>query len=391
MSQSLALTHARLVTPFRVAEDHTVVIQDGRIARVGAAKDIAVPAGVPTEDMSGLTVAPGFVDVHVHGGAGRDFVDPEPDALEEACRFHARHGTTSLLATLAITEADEFLRRIERLAQACGRGAGQGVLRGIHLEGPFVNPDISGALNPDCVWPASVENWARLNRVAGGALRLMTIAPELPGALEVMRLAASSGVVLAIAHSRAPYEQIEEAIDNGLTQVTHIFNAMDPMHHRRPGVVVAALLRQELKVHLIADGLHVHPAVMRLLLNVKGPSGILLITDAVRASGMPDGEYEFTGRPVRVSKGLVTLHDGTMAGSAVTMERAVRVMLEQVGAPITDAVRMASLNAARVLGIDSTKGSITVGKDADLVVLDGECNVRMTLLGGDVLYRGDGV
>ena len=220
-----------------------------------------------------------------------------------------------------------------------------------------------------------------------GTLKVMTIAPELPGALDVMRRAARHGVVLALAHSRAPYEQIEEAIDNGLTQVTHIFNAMDPMHHRRPGVVTGALLCNELKVHLIADGMHVHPAVMRLLLKIKGPAGIVLISDAVRGSGMPDGEYEFTGRRVCVADGRVTLPDGTLAGSSLTMEQAVRVMVELVGAPITDAMRMASLNGARVLGVDDRKGVVAVGRDADLVVFDDRFQVRMTIMAGRILHR----
>jgi len=387
MSRHFALTHCGLVTPFRVAEDHTVIVREGRIARVGPSSQVRVPTEAECHDLSGMTVAPGFVDVHVHGGAGHDFVDASEEAIEEVCRFHARHGTTSLLATLAITEEAEFLRRIGRLARACRAAKGRGVLRGIHLEGPFVNPKISGALNPDYVWDATRANWDKLLRAAGDALKLMTIAPELPGAFDVMRRAAHFGVVLALAHSKARYEQIEEAIDNGLTQVTHIFNAMDPMHHRRPGVVVGAFLCNELKVHLIADGLHVHPAVMRLLLKIKGASGILLITDAVRASGMADGEYEFTGRRVYVRDGRVTLPDGTLAGSSLTMERAVQIMIEDVGAPLTDAIRMASLNGARVLGLDRTKGTLAVGKDADLVVLDNRYNVRMTFVNGDVVYH----
>ena len=385
--KSLALTHARVVTPFRIADDHTVVVEDGKITRVGASSEIEVPSHVPVEDLSGLILAPGFVDLHVHGGAGRDFVDPEPEAVDEICRHHARHGTTSLLATLALTEPEEFLRRVGRLAQACRRGAGGGVLRGLHLEGPFVNPEISGALDPRYVWTASPSSWDKLSNVAGGALKLMTIAPELPGALDVMRAAAQQGIVLAIAHSRAPYEQIEEAIDNGLTQVTHMFNAMDPMHHRRPGVVVGALLCPELKVHLIADGQHVHPAVMRLLVKAKGAAGIVLITDAVRASGMPDGDYDFTGRSVRVDRGRVTLPDGTLAGSTLTMEYAVRVMVDEVGVPLTDAVRMASLNGARVLDTDRTRGVVAVGKDADLVVLGDRYDVRMTIVAGSIVYR----
>ncbi len=389
MTAPVALTHARLVTPFRIAEDHTLVMADGKIVRVGAASSVKIPSRARVVRADGLTVAPGFVDVHVHGGAGRDFVDDDPAAVEEACLFHAAHGTTSLLATLAVTEREEFLRRVQRVAEARAAGAGRGILKGLHLEGPFVNPAISGALNADFVWEPSPANWRALYARAGDALRMMTLAPELPGALDVMRAAAGAGVVLALAHSKAPYEQIEEAIDNGLTQVTHIFNAMDPMHHRRPGVVTGALLCNELKVHLIADGVHVHPAVMRLLLKIKGPSGILLITDAVRASGMPDGEYAFTGKTVRVEQGEARLPNGALAGSTATMERCVRVMVEQAGAGLADAVRMATLNPARVLGFERRKGVLAVGMDADVVVFDDDFNVRMTFVAGEEVYRAE--
>jgi N-acetylglucosamine-6-phosphate deacetylase len=218
----------------------------------------------------------------------------------------------------------------------------------------------------------------------------MTIAPELPGALEVMRMAAHDGVILSIGHSEAQYEDIETAIDNGLSQVTHIFNAMHPLHHRNPGVLTGALLKRELKVQLIGDGVHVHPAVTRLLYQLKGAEGILLVTDAISATGRPDGKYALAGREITCRNGQAYLRDGTLAGSTVTMERAVGTLVRNVGIPVAEAVRMASLNPARVLGLDHRKGVLAVGKDADCVILNDDYTVDMTIIGGEVVYRKNG-
>jgi N-acetylglucosamine-6-phosphate deacetylase len=213
---------------------------------------------------------------------------------------------------------------------------------------------------------------------------MMTIAPELEGSAEVMQRAAQDGVVLAIAHSEARYEDIEIAIDNGLSQVTHIFNSMHPVHHRTPGVLSGALLKRELKVHLIADGIHVHPAVIQLLYKLKGPEGIILITDAISATSMEDGVFDMGGKKITVREGTAHLDDNTLAGSTITLEKAVKVMVEKVGVPVTEAVRMVSLNPARVLGLDRRKGILAVGKDADMVVLDNDYEVQMTIIGGQV-------
>jgi N-acetylglucosamine-6-phosphate deacetylase len=220
-----------------------------------------------------------------------------------------------------------------------------------------------------------------------GKIKLMTIAPELPGAIEVMQEAAKVGVVLSIGHSTASYDEVEIAIDNGAAHVTHMFNAMEPFHHRHPGVILGALLHNELKIELIADTLHVHPAVMELLLKLKGASGIILVSDSIRAGGMHEGEYEFADQKIYMKGKKAFLSDGTLAGSTLTLNMAVKNMVETAGAKITEALRMASLNGVKVLNLDHKKGILAVGKDADIIVLDDKYEVNMTILGGKVVYH----
>jgi N-acetylglucosamine-6-phosphate deacetylase len=242
-------------------------------------------------------------------------------------------------------------------------------------------------MNGNYLWKPSVESWNKMWEASRGLIRIMTIAPELPGAMEVIRAAAKQGVILSIGHSMATYDELENAIDNGVAHVTHMFNAMEPFHHRHPGIILGALLHNELKIELIADTLHVHPAVMEFLLKLKGASGIILVSDSIRAGGMHEGEYEFADQKIYMKGKRAYLPDGTLAGSTLTLNMAVKNMVETAGAKITEAVRMASLNGAKVLSLESRKGIIAVGKDADLVVMDDKYEIQMTVLGGKIVFQ----
>ncbi|MGE5847362.1 MAG: N-acetylglucosamine-6-phosphate deacetylase, partial [Ignavibacteria bacterium] len=220
-------------------------------------------------------------------------------------------------------------------------------------------------------------------------IRIMTIAPEIPGAVRVMQEAAKRGVVLSIGHSTASYDEVEDAIDNGAAHVTHIFNAMQPFHHRTPGIILGSLLHNELKIELIADTLHVHPAVMQLLLKLKGANGIVLVSDSIRAGGMHEGEYEFADQKIYLKGKKAFLKDGTLAGSTLTLNLAVKNMIEEAGAKITEAVRMASLNGLKVLGLSHKKGILAAGKDADIVVFNENYEVQLTILNGKIVYNKD--
>ncbi|NUN08585.1 MAG: N-acetylglucosamine-6-phosphate deacetylase [Ignavibacteriaceae bacterium] len=382
----LALIGGKIVTPFRVVKNGTIVIEDGMISELGKISDVSIPDGCRLIDVSGRTVSPGFVDLLVHGGGGFGFADENPESIARASEYFVRNGSTTLLASLFAKPQEELLADLKRVADFIDAHPDSNVY-GIHMEGPFLNPALKGAMNEDYLWKPTVEGWDMLWEASRGKIRIMTIAPELPGSIDVMRAAARKGVVLSIGHSMATYDEIELAIDNGAAHVTHIFNAMRPFHHRNPGVILGSLLRNELKIELIADTLHVHPAVMELLLKLKGANGIILITDSIRAGGMHEGEYEFADQKVFMKEQKAYLADGTLAGSTLTLNKAVKNMIQTANAKETDAFRMASLNGAKVLNIENRKGILAAGKDADLIVLNDDYEVEMTIIKGKIAYE----
>lgn len=382
------------ITPYRQEPEAAMVVENGKITQFGPHSDVEPPAGALRVDLGGRYMLPGFIDCHVHGGMGEDFSTADHAGIEKIERFYAARGTTSLLATVYPQPEKPFFETLDRLVSACWASRPSRILEGIHLEGPFMNPTMHGAIRSDYMWKPSLKDWQRIYEHGGESIRAMTISPEMPGSLEVTRDAAMRGIHLAIGHSEASYEQVSEAIDNGLEGVTHIFNAMKPMHHRKPGVLVGTLLRDELFVEVIADAVHVHPAVLQLLLKIKTHDKIILVTDAISAAGMPDGQYEFSGQAVVVSKGRAYLTDpksptgrsDTLAGSTLTMDQAVWTMVRQAGATLPQAAQMASLNAARILRMKHCRGILAVGKDADMVIMDKDLRVEATIKAGRVLY-----
>lgn len=387
---NFAVTNIDIVTPFRLIEAGTIVVEGRKIVAIGSAKEVDVPGKHRVFDCPGMILTPGFVDLLVHGGGGYGFADMSLEAVRHISEFYFSHGTTGMLAALYSKPEKDMVADVKRIAEFCQNSKSSNIW-GIHLEGPFINKSFHGAMKADYLWPPSVSGWEKLYDASHGFVRLMTIAPELPNVEDVMRAAAKNGVVLSIGHSSATYQEVLKAIDNGAAHVTHMFNAMKPFHHRDPGVVLAALLHNELKLELIADGIHVHPAVMKLIYRIKGEGGILLITDAIRASGMPDGDYTFMDQVIRVKGKKAFLSDGTLAGSTLTMEEAVKNMVQLVDVPLTDAVRMASLNGAKVLGLEHKKGILAVGKDADLVVMNRSFEVQMTICEGVIQFTSDGM
>ena len=382
---SYAVRNVKIVTPFRIIENGSVIVSGKKISALGSIEDVEIPSSMKSYDMHGMILTPGFIDVLVHGGGGAGFADDNEDSIRTVSDFFFEHGTTGLLASLYSKPLKLLVKDVARIAKYVETHNDTNV-KGIHMEGPFINPEMKGAMKEEYLWKPDVERWHQLYAASKGYIKLMTIAPELPDCHSVMRAAANDGVVLSVGHSMALFHEIEAAIDNGAAHVTHMFNAMQPFHHREPGVIVGGLLRNELKLELIADGIHVHPAVMKLMYNIKGDGGIVLITDAIRASGMPDGDYTFMDQKIKVKDKKAFLEDGTLAGSTLTMERAVKNMVELVGVPLTDAVRMASLNGAKVLGLESRKGILAVGKDADFVLLDNNFDVHLTIYEGNVKY-----
>jgi N-acetylglucosamine-6-phosphate deacetylase len=377
---ALTLRGGQVVTPAGVVEGD-VVVRDGRIAAVGP----AAAAGEVVE-LGGRWVLPGFIDVHVHGGGGAQCNTRDPDEIRRVAAFHARHGTTALLATTVAAPVDDLLEALRAIEAArSDPRSGEAEVLGAHLEGPFLNPSWPGAMEGEVFLAPDVDVLLRL--LAGGRVLAMSLAPELAGALPVIERASAEGVRISLGHTDATYAQARAAVQAGARSVTHAFNAMRPLHHREPGMVGAALDLDELTCEVICDGVHVDPVAVRLLVERKGAKGTMLVTDAIEATGLPDGEYRLGDRRVTVRDGRATLpgHD-TIAGSTLTMDRALRNTIAFTGASIPDAAAMAATTPAQLLGIADRKGSIVEGLDADLVILE----PRELALAG-VLARGEWV
>lgn len=364
------LTNARIVLPGGVGTG-TLHVDGGRLA--------APPAGPgETVDLGGRHVVPGFVDMHVHGGAGASYQTGRPEEAEKAARFHLAHGTTTTAASLVTGTPDELADAVTALADL----AADGLIAGVHLEGPYLARDRCGAHDPDLLRHPDRAEFARLVRLGRGRLRMITLAPELPGALDLVRDAVDAGVLAAVGHTDAPGAVARAAFDAGATVATHLFNAMRPLHHREGGPVAAALNDPRVTAELINDGVHVEGAVGRLAFRAA-PGRVALITDAMAAAGMGDGDYRLGVMDVRVRDGRATLAGGTsIAGSTITMADAFRRAVAVLGLPIEEAAVAASLVPARALGIDSRVGSLEPGKDADLVVLNDDMSVHRVMKAG---------
>lgn len=377
-----------------------VVVRDGRIVSADAPGASRRGAREWLVDLGDRWLVPGFIDGHVHGGGGAQCNTSDPEEVRAVGRFHAQHGTTSLLATTVSAGVTELEASLSAIAAAgvppdAESAAGPGVIAGmagarvlgVHLEGPFLSPARPGAMDAETFVAPDERVLHRLLSAGGGdVVRMMTLAPELPGALELVRTLAGRGVVVSLGHSDASYEQARAAVAAGARSATHVFNAMAPLHHREPGLLGAALDLPEVNCELICDGLHVDPAAMRLAVKAKGLAGIRLITDAIEAAGMPDGEYRLGASSVRVLVGRATVKapgGESLAGSTLTMDAAVAGAVRWLGLTVPQAVALASAVPARMLGIEGRTGTIAPGMDADLVVLDNELRASGTLIGGE--------
>ncbi|WP_219466785.1 N-acetylglucosamine-6-phosphate deacetylase [Nonomuraea rhizosphaerae] len=363
---SITLADARIVTPEGV-RDGWLTIEDGRITHVGQG---AAPRD--GHGMGGRYVVPGFVDMHNHGGAGGSFPTGEQDGARDAVALHEHHGTTTMIASLVTGAIDDLARATASLAELCD----DGLLAGIHFEGPYISRARCGAHDPQLLREPSPQEFSTLVKAGRGHVRMLTIAAELPGALDTIRAAAAEGVIAALGHSDATYEQTLAGIEAGASVATHLYNALPPLGHREPGPVAALLQDERVTVELINDGVHVHPAMLRLACQVAGPGRTALITDAMAAAGKGDGTYVLGSLTVNVVDGVARLAEGgSIAGSTLTMDVAFRRAVQEVGLTLPEAAQLASLTPARVLGLADRVGSISVGKAADLVVLSDDLEV----------------
>jgi N-acetylglucosamine-6-phosphate deacetylase len=361
-----------IVTPDGVLDHGYLRISGQQIAEVGAGRP---PGAVETVD--GAWIVPGFVDMHTHGGGGHTFTTADPEQVRAGARFHLERGTTSLLASL-VTAPPELM-----FAATTGYAplVAEGVIAGIHFEGPYLSHTRCGAQNPAYLRDPSLDELAKLLEVGGGTVRMVTVAPELPGALDVIRLLAANGVVAAIGHTDATYEQTLVGIEAGATVGTHVFNGMRPPHHREPGPVYALLASPGVTCEFVGDGVHLHDGTLAFATTVTGPRRAALITDALAPAGMPDGEYDLGGQQITVQDGIARLaRNGAIAGSTLTMDRALRRNV-QAGMSIVDVARMAATTPAAAIGL-SDVGALVPGRRADLVVLDADLRVSRVMRAG---------
>jgi N-acetylglucosamine-6-phosphate deacetylase len=380
---SLLVHNASLVLPGGVIDRGWLLVEDGRITGLAATAGQPEPVlgpETPVYDAAGRHVLPGFVDMHVHGGGGAAFSSGDAGQALTAARFHLAHGTTTVMASTVTGELPEIERQIGELAGLVQ----DGVLAGVHLEGPFISKARCGAHDPSLLRapePASVK---RLLRAGHGAVRMITIAPELEHGMDSVRLLTEEGVIAAVGHTDATYAQTRKAIDLGAPVGTHVFNAMRPVHHREPGPVTALLEQEQVIGEVVNDGLHVHPSVVGLMYAAAGAHRIALITDAMVAAGMGDGEYSLGPLTVQVRDGAARLADGdSLAGSTLTMDVALRNTVRLAGVSLPDAAVSASLTPARALGLADEIGSLEPGKRADLVVLDQDLRLVSVMRSGE--------
>jgi N-acetylglucosamine-6-phosphate deacetylase len=354
----------RVVTPEGVLDPGWVLVEDGAIGAVGSGE---APGDVEVVDASGGWVVPGFVDIHCHGGGGESFTDTDPARVRRAVAAHRRHGTTTQLASLVSRPVPELVNQVATLADLTA----DGLIAGIHLEGPFLSAARCGAHDPSVLRPPDDESVSALLAAGRGAIRMVTIAPELDGALTAVKRLTSAGVLAALGHTDATEAQVLPAIDAGATVATHLFNGMRPLHHREPGPIGTLLDDERVTVELICDLVHVHPSVIRMAARHAGPTRTVLVTDAIAAAGVGDGVYDVGGLAVTVTDGVPTLAGGaSLAGSTLTMDAAFRNLVRGCGLSVREAVAATATQPAELLGLSKTTGSLTAGLTADLVILD---------------------
>ncbi len=378
------ITARRLIAPEHLLEDPMLVVEDGIITRIASQAEADLPIGhhVHFDD---CTLAPAFFDVHIHGSAGHDVMEATPQAFTKIGHFLARHGVGAYLPTTVTAPLDATLQSLSGMAKFIGSLEYGARPLGIHMEGPFLSPHKKGAHSEHLLLTPSVKLFEQMWQAAEGKVRLMTIAPELPGAEEVISHATALGVRVSLGHSNADSDAAKRGVAAGGVSATHTYNAMRSFDHREPGLLGEVLANDDLFAELICDGLHVAPNAVRIYWKAKGPERAILITDAMAASGMPDGNYKLGELDVRVKDGVCLIGENTLAGSTLTLNRGVKNFAEFTGAPIRDVAALASRNPARMAGFASEVGSLAVGRSADITVLSAGSEVVDTILRGEVL------
>ncbi|AOT70321.1 N-acetylglucosamine-6-phosphate deacetylase [Geosporobacter ferrireducens] len=376
-----AIIHGRIITEKGLLDDNVLLFED-KIFGIVPEKEIDRYKIERFIDAKERYVSPGFIDMHIHGAAGHDIMDGSEEGIRVISENLVASGVTGFLATTATMDWNTIEKALDNIKKAMDKRYGSKVL-GCHLEGPFISKKYPGAQNGLHIIRTDfsfLENYKDV-------IKMITTAPELENSQGFIRRCVEENILVSIGHSCATYDETLNAIKLGARSITHIFNAMTPLHHRNPGVVGAAMDDKDVNCELIADNIHIHPAIQRILLKVKGTEKIVLITDSMRASGMEEGCYKVAGQTVIVKDNSARLENGTLAGSILTMDRALKNFRDNTGVPIEEAVKTVTFNPARLLGIYDRTGSLEKGKDADIVIFNEEFNIAYTFVRGDQCYK----
>jgi len=384
MSQKLLITNCKLFDAPEDEQTTSILIEDGVIAQIGQLEPGT--ACDNTLDAQGRIIAPGFIDIHIQGAGGADILDATPEALEAISRTCARFGTTGFLAT-TVFKPEQDNPHLALAAEYVGRDLGGANLLGIHLEGPFISLEKKGMIQPGCIYPPSVHVLDEIQHITDGHLSMMTIAPELPESRQIIGSLVDSNIIASFGHSNATYEQTLDGFDTGISHVTHLFNAMTSIHHRAPGPLVAIFESEHITAQVITDGVHIHPAVLKFAYEKLGPDRTFPITDGMQAIGLGDGMFIYNGIKYESKAGAARYKDGTLIGTAIGLSQIIERLIKFTDCPLGTAIRTVTQNPAELLELQDKKGTITVGKDADLILLDDNLSVHTTIVAGKIVFQ----
>lgn len=390
--RKVKIINGHIITPYRIIKNGCLLINRKKIELVSE-KEVET-TDYDVIDAKGNYISPGFIDIHIHGGGGHDFMDGTEEAYLKIAELHATYGTTSMAPTTLTCAKEDLLKAIDLYKTANLKNTKGAQFIGLHLEGPYFALSQSGAQDTRYIRNPDVEEYKEVI-AHGNIIKRWSVAPELPGAVEMGKYLKSKGIIAAVAHTDAIYEEVLEAVENGYSLATHLYSAMSGVTrrdtYRYAGVIESAFLIDAMDVEIIADGIHLPPPLLKLVYKIKGPDRIALITDSMRAAGMPEGDSilgnKYTGLKVIVEKGVAKMADrSSFAGSVATTDRLVRTMVQMADIPLIEAVRMISKTPATIMGIENSKGSLTEGKDADVVIFDENINIKITMVNGNIVY-----
>lgn len=381
---STLIKNIRLITPYEILYGYGVVVDKGIIINIDLVDNIPTSLINVVIDGNGKYLSPGFVDIHNHGNSGYDFMDATTEAIDKISQYHLKNGVTSYLGTVLTSSYDNIIGASKAISNYENKKNSSQIL-GIHLEGPFFSKQKKGAQPEQYIVEPEVDLIKKIKELSNNKLKMVSIAPEKKGAIEVITYLKNNNITASMAHSNATYNEAKNGINHGVTVATHLYNGMREFSHREPGIIGASLLDSRVYCEIIYDRVHLHDASVQLALKMKGVDKIIIVSDAMRAAGLDDGVYELGGQKVVVNHGAARLENGNLAGSTLNLRTAVYNMVHFLNIPVQNVVRMASLNPAMAIGLDYCKGSIEIGKDADLLIFDDNINISLRMVSGKEL------